>query len=98
MARSMTGEKTRGALTPNRFVLLGAVPIFLILATVAAITVLFAANERTAQRWITHTYQVMGSLRQIQADATDAEIGSRGFALTGNQIFLQPSQAARARV
>jgi signal transduction histidine kinase/DNA-binding response OmpR family regulator len=79
-------------------VLLGAVPIFLILATVAAITVLFAANERAAQHMITHTYQVMGSLRQIQADATDAETGSRGYALTGEQNFLQPSQAARARV
>ena len=98
MARRAMGEKTRGALTPNRFVLLGAVPIFLILATVASITVLFAANERAAQVWVTHTYQVMGSLRQILADATDAETGARGYALTGNQAFLQPSQRARARV
>ena len=98
MARLSRGVRGRGDLTPNRFVLLGAVPIFLILATVASITVLFAANERSAQLWITHTYQVMGSLRQIQADATDAETGSRGFALTGNQAFLAPSQAARARV
>jgi len=89
---------TRGALTPNRFVLLGAVPIFLVLATVAFITVLFAANERAAQASITHTYQVMGSLRQILADATDAETGSRGYSLTGDRVFLQPSQAARARV
>jgi signal transduction histidine kinase/CheY-like chemotaxis protein len=59
---------------------------------------LFAANERSAQRSITHTYQVMGSLRQIQADATDAETGSRGFVLTGDRTFLAPTQAARARV
>src|ERR1700735_1252665 len=99
MARLTKRERSgRGALTPNRFVLLGAVPIFLILATVAAITVLFAANERSAQRWITHTYQVMGSLRQIQADATDAETGSRGFVLTGDRSFLAPAEAGRARV
>jgi signal transduction histidine kinase/DNA-binding response OmpR family regulator len=88
----------RGALTPNRVVLLAAVPIFLILATIAAITVLFAANERAAQRMVTHTYQVMGSLRQILGDATDAETGSRGFVLTGDPTFLAPAQAARARV
>jgi signal transduction histidine kinase/CheY-like chemotaxis protein len=78
--------------------LLGAVPIFLILATVASITVLFAANERSAQHSITHTYQVMGSLRQILADAIDAETGSRGFVLTSDRTFLGPTQAARARV
>src|SRR5665213_402101 len=99
MARLTRGVKSgRGALTPNRLVLLGAVPVFLILATVASITVLFAANERSAQRSITHTYQVMGSLRQILADATDAETGSRGYVLTGDRTFLAPTQAARARV
>ena len=98
MARWMTGAKTRGALTPNRSVLLGAVPVFLILATVAAVTVLFAANERSAQAMVTHTYQVMGSLRQILADATDAETGARGYALTGDPVFLQPTEAARARI
>src|ERR1700761_7151173 len=99
MGRLTTGHlKGRGFLTPNRLVLLAAVPIFLILATVAFITVLFASNERAAQASVTHTYQVMGSLRQILADATDAETGSRGFSLTGDQAFLQPSQAARARI
>ena len=83
---------------PNRLVLLGAVPIFLILATVAAITVLFAANERQAQAMVTHTYQVMGALRQVLADATDAETGSRGFSLTRDPAFLQPAKAARARI
>ncbi|HEV7960502.1 MAG TPA: CHASE3 domain-containing protein, partial [Rhizomicrobium sp.] len=85
-------------MTPNRFVLLGAVPIFLILATVAAITVTFAANERSAQQWVTHTYQVIASLRQVLGDVQDAETGSRGYALTHQQAFLAPYQAARARM
>jgi len=78
--------------------LLGAVPIFLILATVAVITVTFAANERSAQQWVTHTYQVIASLRQVLGDVQDAETGSRGYALTHQQAFLAPYQAALARI
>ena len=85
-------------MTPNRFVLLGAVPIFLVLATVAAITVTFAGNERSAQQWVTHTYQVIASLRQVLGDVQDAETGSRGYALTNQDAFLAPYQAARARM
>ena len=99
MARLEKGDaRARRALTPNRFVLLGAVPIFLILATVAVITVTFASNERSAQQWVTHTYQVIASLRQVLGDVQDAETGARGYALTHQPAFLAPYQAARARM
>lgn len=98
MARLRTGaDSGRGDLTPNRLVLLGAVPVFLILAVVAAITVTFAVNERADQQRVTHTYQVIASLRQVLGDAQDAETGSRGYALTREQPFLEPSLAARER-
>ena len=88
----------RDVLTANRLVLLAAVPIFLVLATIAYITVQFAANENAAQQWVAHTYQVIASLRVVLGDAQDAETGQRGFILTRQQSFLQPFEAARARV
>ena len=88
----------RDVLTANRLVLLSAVPIFLVLATIAYITVQFAANESAAQRWVAHTYQVIASLRVVLGDAQDAETGQRGYILTRQEPFLAPFENARARV
>jgi signal transduction histidine kinase/DNA-binding response OmpR family regulator len=87
-----------GVLTANRLVLLAAVPLFLVLATLAYITVQFAANENAAQRLVSHTYQVIASLRQVLADAQDAETGQRGYILTQKPNFLAPYRAAAARI
>ena len=91
------GFRVRGVLTANRLVLLAAVPIFLVLATIAYVTVQFAANENAAQSWVAHTYQVIASLRQVLGDAQDAETGQRGYLLTRNEPFLEPYLAARER-
>ncbi len=91
-------SRVRGVLTANRLVLLAAVPLFLVLATVAYITVQFAANENAAQRWVAHTYQVIGVLRQVLVDAQDAETGQRGFILTQQPSFLTPYQTATKQV
>ena len=97
--RSTSGDsRARGVLTANRLVLLAAVPLFLILATVAYITVQFAANQSAAQQWVAHTYQVIASLRAVLGDAQDAETGQRGYLLTRRQDFLAPYQAADRRM
>jgi signal transduction histidine kinase/CheY-like chemotaxis protein len=88
----------RGVLTANRLVLLAAVPLFLVLATIAYITVQFAANENAAQRRVAHTYQVIASLRQVLIDAQDAETGQRGFILTQQPSFLTPYNDATRRI
>ena len=92
------GFRVRGVLTANRLVLLAAVPLFLVLATIAYVTVQFAANENAAQGWVAHTYQVIGSLRQVLVDAQDAETGQRGFVLTQQPGFLAPYQSATGRI
>ena len=99
VGRLASGEsRVRNVLTANRLVLLAAVPTFLVLATIAYITVQFAANENAAQKWVAHTYQVIASLRTVLGDAQDAETGQRGFLLTHQQSFLQPLETARGRV
>jgi signal transduction histidine kinase/DNA-binding response OmpR family regulator len=99
MKRFTPGEsRVRGVLTANRLVLLAAVPLFLVLATIAYITVQFAANENAAQSWVAHTYQVIASLRQVLGDAQDAETGQRGYILTQQPTFLGPYQTATRRI
>src|SRR6185437_8550818 len=92
------GVVGRGVLTANRLALLAAVPLFLIFATIAYLTVQFAANENAAQRGVAHTFQVIGALRQILVDAQDAETGQRGYLLTRDQAFLAPYRTAVERV
>jgi signal transduction histidine kinase/CheY-like chemotaxis protein len=85
-------------LSSNRFVVLAAVPLFLILAVAVYLTVQFAVNERTAQNWVRHTYQVIQELNFVIRDAQDAETGQRGYLLTGQQDFLAPYNSGRSRI
>ena len=89
---------SQNALTANRLVLLAAVPLFLVLAVVAYITVQFGANERDAQAWVRHTYQVMEAERRLQDDVQTAETGARGYLISHNHsAFLTAYRSFVAR-
>lgn len=45
-------------------------------------------------REVTHTFELLGTLGTILAKVTDAETGSRGFVITGNDGFLEPYDSA----
>ena len=85
-------------LATNRLVLLAAVPLFLVLAVVSYITIQFAANERAAQAWVRHTYQVMDAERQVLDDIQTAETGMRGFLLTRDPEYAAGYRSLAARV
>ncbi|HEY1631773.1 MAG TPA: CHASE3 domain-containing protein [Rhizomicrobium sp.] len=85
-------------MSANRAILLGAIPILAVLGLAAYALFTFASDERTEQGWVTHTYEVMDSLRTVLGDAADAETGQRGYLLTKRQSYLQPYHDARARL
>ena len=87
-----------GVWVANRLVLLAAVALFLVLAAIAYITIQFAANERAAQAWVRHTYQVMEAQRRLQDDVQTAETGMRGYLLSRDPAFQQSYQAFIARI
>ena len=97
--RSVSGlTGTSGVLAANRLVLLAAVPLFLILAVVAYLTLQFAANERAAQSWVRHTYEVMEAQRRLQDDVQTAETGMRGFLLSRDPAFQAGYKSYVARI
>jgi len=53
---------------------------------------------REANRWVEHTLTVQTSLAQALSLVTDAETGQRGFLLTGQTSYLEPYDAAVARL
>lgn len=44
-------------------------------------------------RWVVHTYQVLGQLDQIFDSISEMESGGRGYQLTGRREYLEPYQS-----
>ena len=59
----------------------------------ASLTDRTATAERT-----TEAYEVLGRVQNVRALVTDAETAERGFLITGNEIYLEPYNQARAAV
>ena len=57
-------------------------------------------NQRLLEtrRKAVETQEVLRSLKQMLATVTDAETGTRGFMLTGDEVFLEPFKAATGRI
>jgi len=87
-----------GVVQANRWLLLAAVPVFLVLAGALYFTVNFARDEREQQAWVTHTYVVIGTLQSLIAHAADAETGQRGYLLTREISYLEPYDRARREI
>ena len=98
-ARSGLGIPGSGnVLAANRLVLLAAVPLLLVLAVVAYLTIQFGINERAAQGWVRHTYDVMRVTRELQIDLQTAESSQRGYIIDRDPAYYRAYQGAAARV
>jgi CHASE3 domain sensor protein len=47
---------------------------------------------------VRHALEVEAQLNRVQATATDAETGQRGYLLTGRPSYLEPYEAARGKL
>jgi signal transduction histidine kinase/DNA-binding response OmpR family regulator len=91
-AFSIPGEKV----LTKRWVLTVAIPLFVVLAIVAFLSVSFAVSERTEQAWVIHTYQVIGRLQGLLSNVQDAEGGQRGYIITRQDRFLERYRSGMA--
>jgi PAS domain S-box-containing protein len=48
--------------------------------------------------WVAHTHEVITTLELTIRHLVDVETGTRGFALTGNQLFLEPYRSGKYAV
>lgn len=76
------------------------VPSLLFVATIiVALNAWFAFRAVDAllgsEHWVEHTWQVINQVERIMGSAKDAETGSRGYLITGDDDYLQPYYAAR---
>ncbi len=65
-----------------------------VLCTIGAISVNFIEQQRRAEAWAVHTYEVLGRLHTTFEHILDAETGQRGYLITGRDEYLEPYNTA----
>jgi len=67
---------------------IGTVTLLMVLAAVMFWRQKEASEE--ARGWVSHTYEVLGHIELLFGKIRDAEVGQRGFIMTGNDDYLEP--------
>ena len=67
----------------------------LCLAAVAAATIGLGLQYRSQLDWVRHTEEVKGNLTEAFSLVQDAELGKRGYLLTGDEAYARSIDAAR---
>jgi PAS domain S-box-containing protein len=80
----------------------GIAPVFVVLAVVFALSAVamfwMQRSVQAAQRAVVNQQMLIDDVRETLSTVKDAETGQRGFLLTGDESYLQPNVAARARI
>ena len=79
------------------------VPVLLIAAlTIVSLNAWFAFRSvdtlLRSEGWVEHTWQVIDQVEIMISSAKDAETGSRGYLITGDDSYLEPYYAALAEL
>src|SRR5258705_950356 len=64
-----------------------------VLLAIAAASYLSVTSLAETGQWIGHTHEVLAAIDAVAATATTAEAGTRGYALTAEERFLEANQS-----
>jgi PAS domain S-box-containing protein len=82
----------------NRKVRLAFGSAILALLVAGAISYRSMVVSSESDRWVRHTHEVLGNLRELRLAMETVEANCRGFLLTGNQSYLETCLASRLSV
>ena len=94
MGELTAGTAKRGRWRPARPAQLGAV----LLALAGGSAILFFLRNADEVKWVRHTLQVENEVARVLSQLQDAEMGQRGYLLTGDATYLGPFLAASPRI
>ena len=66
----------------------------MILLLVAGLLYRNGRNSIEASEWVSHTHEVLAELEATLSAVAEAQTAARGYIITGQEVFLQPHQAA----
>lgn len=72
--------------------------VLLVLLVVGGVSLKVTEQLSDDAAWRSHTYQVQGSITELLSIMQDVETGQRGYLITGDPKFLEPYEAALARL
>ena len=75
---------------PDSRIIIGYSASLFLLLVVYVVTLVANNKLKEKTRWVEHTYQVLLGLETMLSKIKDAETGVRGYAITGNNDFLEP--------
>jgi methyl-accepting chemotaxis protein len=73
-------------------ILLGIGVPLVLAAVIGGISITNISTLVNSEKWVKHTYNVIGEANHIIASAVDMETGMRGYLLAGKEEFLAPYQ------
>jgi len=85
-------------LTLNQKILTGFIASTIILTAVAVFSFRNSEKFIDTNQWVNHTHEVLYEFDQVLAATVDAETGTRGFIITGDEAFLEPYQSAKNKL
>jgi PAS domain S-box-containing protein len=88
--------KTKSSL--NRGVQIGFGSAIVTLLVVGAISYRAMVVSSASDRWLRHTHEVIGDLRELRLAMETVEANCRGFLLTGNESYFKTCLASRQDV
>ena len=74
---------------------LAVVAAILVVAGNAWLAIRSIEQLNQSQKWVAHTWQVLNEIDQVTGSLKDAESGSRGYLITGDDEYLAPFEKAR---
>ncbi|MDB5804109.1 MAG: histidine kinase, partial [Betaproteobacteria bacterium] len=89
-------SRSRALLPPQ--ILAGFIVAVLAVLLIAYVSFRSLQNSTASTELVTHTEEVIGQFEMLLSNLKDAETGQRGFLLTGEERYLEPYIAARARL
>ncbi|MHC4174490.1 MAG: CHASE3 domain-containing protein [Planctomycetota bacterium] len=102
--RRLFGSSCGDALTTNqwktfeRYGYLGVALGLLILVVISSTSYQSIVRIQNDFKWFTHTREVLLNLSYFLSDLKDAEMGQRGYLLTGQESYLEPYQYVKKGV
>jgi signal transduction histidine kinase len=82
----------------SQFPLIGILAALVILAAISTISIFSINDFQRRAQLVNHTHNVLAALGEMLSLLKDAQVGSRGFVITGQPIFLEPYQASQEKV
>lgn len=87
-----------GKLTIGQKVLLGYALAMALMAITGFAGYRSAEGLLQANRWVRHTFLVIGDAEEVRAGLLDAENAGRGYVLSGDEAFLESMDSVRERL